>query len=161
VKFSKLITSNSEYTKIADLEGHILLIEPIDYRPSVSTANGNRDAVTATIHDITAGQTHTDFMIFSSSLVGKLKVNIGQQLLVQLDKGIARPGQSAPYTLTDLSDDPGASKDAERYLADIGAITSTEEAVTQPVAAEPSPAELIASMNAEQLAALATMAAAK
>jgi hypothetical protein len=46
----------------ADLDGHLLVIEPSEHVQGIATTFGEKDAIRATIHDITAQSTHTDVL---------------------------------------------------------------------------------------------------
>ena len=115
MQFSAPSTS-SNGTTVADLDGHLLVLEPIEYAAEIVTSLGTRDAVRATVHDITTSTTHHDMLIFPKVLVGGLKARIGDRVLATMGKGVAKPGQNAPWVLTDMSADPGAIADATRYL---------------------------------------------
>lgn len=118
MEFTSPATGSSSGTTISDLEGHLLVIEPREYVENIVTSLGTRDAVSATVHDITTATTHTDMLIFPKVLIGSLKGRVGQRVLATLGRGVAKPGQQAPWVLTDMSNDSGAINDATRYLTD-------------------------------------------
>ena len=103
----------------ADLEGHLLIVEPQEYCESIPTSMGDKDAVRVTIHDVTEGETHEDVLWFPKVLVGSLKGRIGQKVLAVLGKGTAKPGQSAPWILLDATTEAEAVKAATAYLDSI------------------------------------------
>lgn len=103
----------------ADLEGHLLIVEPQEYCETIPTSMGDKDAVRVTIHDVTESATHEDVLWFPKVLVGSLKGRIGQKVLAVLGKGTAKPGQSAPWILVDASTEPDAVKAATAYLESI------------------------------------------
>lgn len=103
--------------KPAELEGHLLVVEPTEYIDHVPTAMGDSDAIKCTVHDITNKTTTYDVMWFSSVLVGSLKSRIGMMVLAVMGKGIAKPGQTAPWVLNDASSEPAAVEAAKQYLA--------------------------------------------
>ena len=103
----------------ADLEGHLLIVEPQEYCESIPTSMGDKDAVRVTIHDVTEGETHEDVLWFPKVLVGSLKGRIGQKVLAVLGKGTAKPGQSAPWVLIDATTEADAVKAATAYLDSI------------------------------------------
>ena len=103
----------------ADLEGHLLIVEPQEYCESIPTSMGDKDAVRVTIHDVTEGETHEDVLWFPKVLVGSLKGRIGQKVLAVLGKGTAKPGQSAPWILIDATTEADAVKAATAYLDSI------------------------------------------
>lgn len=137
-----------------DMNGHLLVIEPLDYKADIATSLGSRDAVSAVIHDITSSETHEDFLIFAKVLVGSLKTRIGQRVLGTLTKGQAKPGQQAPWILQDMSSDPGAVNDATRYLTD-----RTSHTLTTPATDMAATAAAGVELTPELLAALGTITA--
>jgi hypothetical protein len=100
----------------ADLDGHLLVIEPSEHVQGIATTFGEKDAIRATIHDITAQSTHTDVLLFPGGLIGALKGRVGQRVLAVMGKGAAKPGQAAPWILTDASGVPEAVQAATAYL---------------------------------------------
>jgi hypothetical protein len=117
--------------KPAEIENHLLVVEPIEYIESMPTQMGTSDAVRCTVHDITLKTTHEEVLWFSTVLVGSLRSRIGAKVLGVMTKGIAKPGQSAPWILQDASNVPDAVKAAQDYLvatAPTTAPTATPEA---------------------------------
>jgi hypothetical protein len=100
----------------ADIEGHLLVVEPVEYRENVPTKLGESDAIQVTVHDITTSSTHHDILWFSRVLVGSLKSRIGQKVLGVMGKGEAKAGQSAPWVLIDASGDAASVQAATAYL---------------------------------------------
>ena len=129
----------------ADLEGHLLIVEPLEYCENIVTSLGDKDAVRVTIHDVTDSTTHEDVLWFPKVLVGSLKTRIGQKVLAVLGKGTAKPGQSAPWILVDATTEPDAVKAATAYLDSI--------AGNQFAAAAPEVAEIAAESGNPALAA--------
>jgi hypothetical protein len=115
----------------SDLDGHLLVIEPTDHLVGIATAFGDKDAIRATIHDISDGKSYTDVLLFPGGLIGALKGRIGQRVLAVMGKGAAKPGQAAPWILTDASGNADAVKAATAYL-----MSRTAESMTAP---EPAP----------------------
>ena len=113
--------------KPAEIEGHLLVVEPREYIASMATVMGESDAVRCTVHDITDSTTYDEVLWFSSVLVGSLKSRIGAKVLGTMGKGVAKPGQSAPWLLNDASADPGSVADAKRYLAAAPAAAETAD----------------------------------
>lgn len=100
----------------ADAEGHLVVIEVETHEHGILTANGERDAIRATVHDIDANETFEDSLLFPKVIVGSLKARIGQKVLARVGKGTAKPGQNAPWVLNDASGDAAAVKAATAYL---------------------------------------------
>lgn len=115
----------------SDLDGHLLVIEPSEHVQGIATTFGEKDAIRATIHDVTAQSTHTDVLLFPGGLIGALKGRIGQRVLAVMGKGAAKAGQAAPWILTDASGNADAVKAATAYL-----MSRTAESMTAP---EPAP----------------------
>jgi len=103
----------------ADLEGHLLVVEPLEYVASIPTSFGEKDAVSVTIHDITDATTYENVLWFPSVLVGSLKGRVGQKVLAVLGKGTAKPGQAPPWILVDATTDGDCVKAATAYLDSI------------------------------------------
>jgi hypothetical protein len=122
----------------ADLEGHLLIVEPLEYVASIPTSMGDKDAVRVTIHDITDTATYEDVLWFPKVLVGSLKGRIGQKVLAVLGKGTAKPGQSAPWILVDATTDNDCVKAATAYLDSIAgnAFTAAVDPEVEQLAAD-------------------------
>lgn len=102
--------------KPADVEGHLLVVEPSEYVPSIATSFGEKDAIRVTVHDINEQATHADVLLFGTALIGSLKGQIGKRVLGVMGKGTAKPGQAAPWVLVDASSNADAVKAATAYL---------------------------------------------
>ena len=102
--------------KPADVEGHLLVVEPTEYVPSIATSFGEKDAIRVTVHDITESETHDNVLLFGTALIGSLKTQVGKRVLGVMTKGTAKPGQAAPWVLADASQDAKAVKAATAYL---------------------------------------------
>lgn len=104
----------------ADYEGRLLLITPHEYLPEVSTSLGVKSAVRADVVVLDgpgAPEEIPDTLIFPRVLQGQVKGNAGtgRMNLGRLGKGVAKPGQSAPWQLGQPTD---TDKDlARQYLA--------------------------------------------
>jgi hypothetical protein len=102
--------------KPAEVEGHLLVVEPTEYITSMVTQMGDSDAVRCTVHDITDQTTHEEVLWFSTVLVGSLRSRIGTMVLGLMGKGVAKPGQTAPWILQDASTSPEAVAKAKAYM---------------------------------------------
>ncbi len=100
----------------ADLEGHVLVIEPLEYVSSISTSFGDKDAIRCDVHDISDKESYPDTLFFGTALIGSFKRDIGKKLLGKLGKGDAKPGQSAPWILIDLTSNEKAVAAASKYM---------------------------------------------
>ncbi len=138
---------------VADANGHLVVIEVHSLETGVLTSLGDRDAIRATVHDVTAEHTYEDTLIFPKVLIGSLKSRIGQKVLGTIGQGVAKPGQNAPWIIQDASGDAAASAQAVAYLEKW---KSGEFASPEPAADDP-----LASLTPEQRAALAALEKAK
>ncbi len=102
--------------EMKDHLGHLVVIDVTKLEEGIVTANGTRDAIRGTVHDITLGETFEDTLIWGKVLIGSLSSRIGQRVLAEIGQGNAKPGQNAPWVLVDMSGNPGAVKDATAYL---------------------------------------------
>lgn len=135
-------TSEGSDVKPADLEGHLLVVEPHEYRENIPTSLGDKDTIRVTVHDITDQATYEDILWFPRVLVGSLKNRIGQKVLAVLGKGTAKPGQSAPWVLVDASTEKPAVKAATAYLEQYqsGTFTAVDDEIAQVAAESGNPA---------------------
>jgi hypothetical protein len=130
----------------SDLDGHLLVIEPSEHVQGIATTFGEKDAIRATVHDITAQSTHTDVLLFPGGLIGALKGRVGQRVLAVMGKGAAKPGQAAPWILTDASGVPEAVQAATAYLTGQTAASMAAPAAPAP-AADPQADALAAALG--------------
>lgn len=122
--------------KPADVEGHLLVVEPLEYVPNMTTAFGESDAVRVNVHDISAQETHENVLWFPKALVGSLKPSIGKRILAVMGKGTAKAGQSPPWVLIDATANSEAVTAATNYLN--GQVAATISAPAAP-AEKPDP----------------------
>ena len=127
-------TGSGDSIKPADVEGHLLVVEPIEYIASMATSFGDTDAVRLNVHDINAQKTYEQVLWFSGGLVGSLKGRVGQKVLGTMGKGTAKPCMSAPWILQDASGNDKAVAAATAYLTGQVAAQLTEPAAPAPSA---------------------------
>lgn len=122
--------------------GHLVVIEVHGLEKDIVTSLGERDAISATVHDIDAQDTFADTLIFPRVLIGSLKARVGQKVLGRITLGVAKPGQNAPYLIEDASGDPAAAQRATAYLAAVaaGQFAAPAAAAPAPVAGPAAPA---------------------
>jgi len=119
---SDMFDSPSTGVKITEFDGQLLLMEPTAERKDIMTAFGSADAIESNLVVIDgkdAGSTHSGVLVFQKALQGQLrpKIGTGRQVLGRLGRGVAKPGQSAPWVLTEPTE---ADKTATRaYLASL------------------------------------------
>lgn len=141
-----------------ELNGHLIVVDVESHETGIVTANGERDAIRATVHDIDAQQTDEDVLIFPKVLVSNLRPRVGQKVLGRVGQGVAKPGQNAPWILTDASGDPAAAARATTYLAAYASGQFTAPAADKPAAA-PAAAPQVDLSDPNVQAALAALAA--
>lgn len=120
---------------VEDFHNHLVVVEPQEYVAAIQTSNGEKDAVRCTVHDITAQTTSEDVLVFARVLIGAFKSKIGEKVLGVIGKGTAKPGQAAPWIITDASASPEAVQAATAYLT--GQVAAS---ISAPAAPEPTPA---------------------
>lgn len=89
------------------LNGHLLLITPHKVEEGITTSFGPKDAIRADVVVLDgsdAGTEHADTLLFPLVLIGQLRSRCGQKVLGRLGKGQAKPGQAAPWKLTEATD---------------------------------------------------------
>lgn len=104
----------------ADMENHLLLIKPLEKNVQVNTSFGDSTAVRADVVVLDGANSPggvNDTLIFPKMLQGQVGGNAGsgRYNLGRLGKGVAKPGQSAPWMLADPTDEDKAT--ARAYLA--------------------------------------------
>jgi hypothetical protein len=115
-------SSQSESVKPADLDGHLLIVKPLEYKTGITTSLGEADAIECNLVDLDAGTEHHSVLFFNVALKSALKPNIGKSVLARMGSGIAKPGKSAPWILVDATADSEAVAKATAYLA--GTVTA-------------------------------------
>jgi hypothetical protein len=96
----------SSGVKVTEFENCLLLLTPTEHREGINTSFGAADAVVtdlAVLDGRDAGQIHHGVLVFQKALQGQLrpKVGTGRMVLGRLGRGVAKPGQSAPWILGD------------------------------------------------------------
>jgi hypothetical protein len=100
------------------LLGNLLLVEPHEVATGIPTVHGPSDAIRADVTVLdgpTAGAVATDTLIWPKVLISQLRSRVGQMVLGRLGQGVAKPGQSAPWTLIAATEQDKATAGA--YLA--------------------------------------------
>ena len=129
--FDSPAQNTSSDVRVADLDGHLLVVEPLEYVENIPTSMGDKDAVRVRVHDISEQVTHEDVLFFPKVLVGSLKNKVGSKVLALLGKGTAKPGQSAPWILIDATSQGDAVKAATEYM---NKVTAASFDTAEPVA---------------------------
>ena len=110
-------SSNTESVKVADLNGHLLILEAIEYKTGIATVHGDADAIEVRINDLDTGFTHDSVLFFNVALKNALKSKVGQKVLARIGQGTAKPGKSAPWILLDATGDADAVAKANAFIA--------------------------------------------
>ena len=134
-------SSNTESVKVADLNGHLLILEAVEYKTGIPTVHGDADAIEVRINDLDTGLSHESVLFFNVALKNALKTKIGQKVLARIGQGTAKPGKSAPWILVDATGDADAVAKANAFIAG-GSVTANAGGATLSVAAAPAPANI-------------------
>ena len=147
--FSSPATSG-ESVKPADLQGHLLIIKPVEYKTGITTSLGEAEAIEVDLVDLDAGTEHNSVLFFNVALRSALKPNIGKSVLARIGQGVAKPGKSAPWILVDATTDADAVAKATAYLAGgIAAPKATGNPVVNGVKVTPEVAALMYKLGAK------------
>lgn len=93
--------------KWADLNGALLIVDVKSVEENIATSFGDSTAIradVAVIDGTQAGSSYPDALVFPKGLVSQLRPNVGRKVLGRLGQGQAKPGQSAPWLLTEATD---------------------------------------------------------
>lgn len=115
--FSSPASSSGETVKPADLQGHLLIIKPVEYKTGIQTSLGEAEAIEVNLVDLDTNTEHDSVLFFNVALRASLKSNIGKSVLARIGQGVAKPGKSAPWILIDATVDADAVAKATAYLA--------------------------------------------
>lgn len=138
----------TESIKVADLNGKLLIIEPVEFKTGITTVHGDADAIEVNIINLDDNTEHNNVLFFNVALKNSLKSKVGHKVLARIGQGVAKPGKSAPWILLDATGDAVAVAKANAY---IGAVIPP---VATPVAAAgitPEVAALLAQLGAQQV----------
>ena len=146
--------SNSEGVKVADLNGHLLIVTPIEYKTGINTVNGITDAVEVHVVDLDTNEEHNSLLWFNVALRNALKPLIGNKVLGRIGQGAAKPGKNPPWLLIDATGDADAVAKANAYIA--GGIKSPAPVATAPTPTasldDPAVQALLAQLGAKPIA---------
>lgn len=105
---------------VADHIGALCLFFVHDVRQAINTGYGDKEAVACDVHVLEgadAGEIYSDSLIFQGALIGSLRRAAGgDPVLARIGQGVAKPGQNAPYILTEFT--PQDAAKAEAYLTE-------------------------------------------
>jgi hypothetical protein len=116
--FSSPKSGGGDRLNLADVNGHVVLIYVKAFEPEITTSMGTASAVRLDVVDLDTGDHYLDVLWFAKVIVSKLRDLAGQApVLAQITQGTAKPGQSAPWELTDASTSEKATAAAAAWLA--------------------------------------------
>ena len=141
-------SSNSESVKVADLNGHLLIVEPIEYKTGIPTVHGDADAIEVRINDLDTGFTHDSVLFFNVALKNALKSKVGQKVVARIGQGTAKPGKSAPWILLDATGDADAVAKANAFIAGAPAVAAAPAVATANIN-DPAVQALLAQLGAK------------
>ena len=141
-------SSNNESVKVADLNGHLLILEALEYKTGIPTVHGDADAIEVRINDLETGHTHESVLFFNVALKNALKTKIGQKVLARIGQGQAKAGKSAPWILIDATGDADAVAKANAFIAGSPAVASAPAVATANVN-DPAVQALLAQLGAK------------
>jgi hypothetical protein len=138
----------TESVKVADLNGKLLIIEPVEYKTGITTVHGDADAIEVNIVNLDDNTEHNNVLFFNVALKNSLKSKVGHKVLARIGQGVAKPGKSAPWILLDATGDAVAVAKANAY---IGAVVPPAAAPVAAAGITPEVAALLAQLGASQV----------
>ena len=130
----------NEGLKVADLNGHLLIVTPVEYKTGISTVNGIAEAIEVNVVDLDTNEEHLSLLWFNVALRNALKPLLGQKVLGRIGQGAAKPGKNAPWILIDATGDAAAVARANAWIAGGIAAPATAAPVATATAPTPAPA---------------------
>jgi hypothetical protein len=107
----------NEGVKVADFNGHLLIVTPVEYKTGINTVNGVAEAIEVNVVDLDTNEEHLSLLWFNVALRNALKPLLGQKVLGRIGQGAAKPGKNPPWLLIDATGDPAAVAKANAYIA--------------------------------------------
>ena len=102
--FEAPATIEGSSVRPADLNGHLLIIKPLEYKTGIATQLGVAEAIEVDLVDLDTNEEHSSVLFFNIALRNALKPNIGKQVLARIGQGTAKPGKSAPWILVNATE---------------------------------------------------------
>lgn len=115
----------TESVKVADLNGKLLIIEPVEYKTGIQTVHGDADAIEVNLVNLDDNTEHNNVLFFNVALKNALKSKVGHKVLARIGQGQAKPGKSAPWILLDATGDAAAVAKANAYIGGTAAPAAT------------------------------------
>jgi hypothetical protein len=138
----------TESVKVADLNGKLLILEPVEFKTGITTVHGDADAIEVNIVNLDDNTEHNNVLFFNVALKNSLKSKVGHKVLARIGQGVAKPGKSAPWILLDATGDAVAVAKANAY---IGAVVPPVAAPVAAAGITPEVAALLAQLGASQV----------
>lgn len=123
----------NEGVKVADFNGHLLIVTPVEYKTGINTVNGVAEAIEVNVVDLDTNEEHLSLLWFNVALRNALKPLLGQKVLGRIGQGAAKPGKNPPWLLIDATGDAVAVAKANAYIA--GGIQAPAPVQTAPATA--------------------------
>ena len=99
--------SSTQGIKWADLKGALVLVTVHEVIPEMNTVHGTGSAVRADVAVLDGehkGTEYDDTLIFPKVLQSQVKSQVGGKVLGRVGQGMAKPGQSAPWTFSEATE---------------------------------------------------------
>jgi hypothetical protein len=141
-------STTTESVKVADLNGKLLIIEPVEYKTGIQTVHGDADAIEVNLVNLDDNTEHNNVLFFNVALKNALKSKVGHKVLARIGQGQAKPGKSAPWILIDATGDADAVAKANAYIGG-GAAPAATPAPAAAGAVTPEIAALLAQLGAK------------
>lgn len=109
--------SSAEGVKVADLNGHLLIVTPVEYKTGINTVNGIAEAIEVNVVDLDTNEEHNSLLWFNVALRNALKPLIGNKVLGRIGQAPAKPGKNPAWILIDATGDATAVAKANAYIA--------------------------------------------
>ena len=149
--FSAPSSSSSDSVKVADLNGHLLIVSPIEFKANIQTVNGPADAIEVNLIDLDTNEEHNSVLWFNVARKNALKPLIGQKVLGRIGQGLAKPGKNAPWLLNDATGDADAVAKANAYISAPQAAVAVAPAVASANINDPAVQALLAQLGAKAI----------
>lgn len=99
----------------AELNGALLVVEPLSYETGITTTNGIKDAVRANVYALRSATESVDFedaLIFPLVLLGQARRSMGLKIVGRLIQGAPDAGKNPPWMLDTATPDDIAKAEA-------------------------------------------------
>lgn len=145
----------TESVKVADLNGKLLILEPVEFKTGITTVHGEADAIEVNIVNLDDNTVHNNVLFFNVALKNSLKSKIGQKVLARIGQGVAKPGKSAPWILVDATGDADAVAKANAFISGVSLTANAGGATLSTTTApaninDPAVQALLAQLGAKQ-----------